>query len=128
MHLIHLATKKVVGSQTHSADVGLVNYNESLYSAIERYGGESLISIHNHPYSSPPSSYDFTSSYNRGYRLGLIVCHDGDVYVYKASNIRITRQLFADRIDIYQRRPYNMPENVAYKTALREFGIVCEKR
>ena len=58
----------------------------------------------------------------------VVLCHNGDVYVYNASNIRITGQLFNDEIDFYKRRPYNMYDSIAYKAALRDFGIMCEKR
>jgi hypothetical protein len=41
------------------------------------------ITIHNHPRSMPPSIGDYESAYRNGYNLGVVVCHDGKVYVYK---------------------------------------------
>ena len=35
----------------------------------------------------------FKTSHIRKYRQGLAVCHNGDVYIYKAGNIRVTDAL-----------------------------------
>lgn len=42
-----------------------------------------IIAIHNHPNSMPPSINDLFVAYQRGYKNGLVVCHDGAIYIYK---------------------------------------------
>ena len=93
MHLIDSKTGKVVGSQTHStATDHSVPYNKSLTSAMEKYPGR-LISIHNHATNLPPTGSDFYSNFERNYLSGVVICHNGDVYVYNSSDKRATRRL-----------------------------------
>lgn len=83
MHLIDTNTREVVGSQTHSEPViKKVPYNKSLNDAVRKYPGR-LISIHNHPTSAPPSASDFGSYFSKNYKLGIVVAHDGTIYVYR---------------------------------------------
>ena len=82
MYLINIKTGKVVGTQTHSEREKTVTYNDSLNKAVDKYRGD-LVSIHNHPNSSPPSAHDFGANYKKGYRFGIIPAHDGTIYVYK---------------------------------------------
>lgn len=41
------------------------------------------VTIHNHPRSMPPSIGDYESAYRNGYSNGVVVCHNGTVYLYK---------------------------------------------
>jgi hypothetical protein len=132
MHLIGLETKKVEGTQTHSNTALTVDYNTSLRSAILRAGSGSLVSIHNHPNSKPPSGADLESSYVRGYNIGVIICHNGDIYVYKTGKMRISSDLFDMRLEKFGKAPYNMVEEDAYLFTLqsieRDYGVTWEKR
>ena len=89
MHLIDSETGKIVASQTHSKTPHLVDYNEEMKRAGKKYFGK-LITIHNHPNSMPPSGADFTSNYRRGYKLGVVIAHNGDVYVYNNKDSSLT--------------------------------------
>lgn len=42
----------------------------------------SIIAIHNHPNSSVPSISDIMVAKERGYKYGLIACHNGNVFKY----------------------------------------------
>jgi len=44
-----------------------------------------IIAIHNHPGSSPPSITDLTSAYEKKYKYGLIACHNGTVMKYEVT-------------------------------------------
>mgnify|MGYP003586197902 CR=1 FL=1 len=79
MHLIDLNSKKVVASQTHSKTLLEITYNDSLNKAVAKHNN--LLSIHNHPNSLPPSGSDFSSAFIRGYKKGVVIGHDGSVYV-----------------------------------------------
>lgn len=43
-----------------------------------------IISIHNHPTDALPSVRDLVTCHNLGYRYGLVVCHGGGIFQYKA--------------------------------------------
>ena len=85
MHLIAGKTGKVVASQTHSQTPHLVDYNDEMKQAVKKYSGQ-LVTIHNHPNSLPPSGSDFASNYGRAYKLGVVVAHNGDIYVYNNND------------------------------------------
>lgn len=42
----------------------------------------SIIALHTHPYSLPPSADDFNCFLEYNYKLGLVICHDGTIYAY----------------------------------------------
>ncbi|MBQ3321902.1 MAG: hypothetical protein IJH05_03545 [Firmicutes bacterium] len=44
-----------------------------------------IIAIHNHPLSVAPSYEDLMSAYDRKYKYGLVVCHNGDIYQYSVN-------------------------------------------
>lgn len=132
MHLIDINSKQVVGSQTHSSVPQEVIYNKSLERAIKNHLPYSLISIHNHPESKPPSGADFVSCGARKYKKGIICCHNGDVYIYQTGKTPFTANLFDKTVDKYKDKPYNMSEKDAYIATLKQFekdyGIKWEMR
>ena len=97
MHLIDSKTGKVVASQTHSQTPHLVDYNDEMKRAVGKYAGQ-LVTIHNHPNSLPPSGSDFASNYGRDYKLGVVVAHNGDIYVYNNNDENATRYVIDSEI------------------------------
>ena len=130
MYLFDSETKSVVGAQTHSTVLQEVTYNKSLKSAIKKHKPNTLIGMHNHPESKPPSGGDFSSCGQRKYQKGIICCHNGDVYIYQVGNKPFTAILFDNTVDKYKKLGYN--ENEAYKQTLnqfeRDYGIKWEVR
>ena len=130
MYLIDEQSGRVVGVQTHSTKIQEITYNKSLEQAIKKHKQHTLISIHNHPESKPPSGSDFSSCGERKYQKGVICCHNGDVYVYQTGNKPFTSTLFDKTVDKYKGRGYN--EYDAYIETLnqfqRDYGIRWEKR
>lgn len=61
-----------------------------------------LISLHNYPNSTPISGSDLLSTSKRKYKKGVIVCHNGDVYIYKAGKIPFTAGIFDRTVDKYK--------------------------
>jgi proteasome lid subunit RPN8/RPN11 len=45
-----------------------------------------ILTLHNHPNSTAPSSSDLNSMVIRHYRLGFVVTHDGRLYKYSAND------------------------------------------
>ena len=121
MYLIDTKSKKVVASQTHSILSQSVDYNEELTNATSKYPSHSLISIHNHPLSSPPSGSDIYSNAQRKYLKGVIPCHNGDVYVYSCKNKDLTHIKFDKNIDKWRGRGYNIIES--FKKVCDEYSV-----
>lgn len=121
MYLLDKESGKVAGSQTGGKTDYEVVYNASLSNAVKAYKPDSLISIHNHSTNLPPTGSDFTSNGLHRYSLGVVACHDGTVYTYKAGKRIFTAGLFDGRIEKYKNWPYNMNEMDAHKRVLDEF-------
>lgn len=132
MYLIDTASKKVVGAQTHSKTIQEITYNKSLFQAVKKYPPKSLISIHNHPESKPPSGSDFSSCGHRKYLKGIVCCHNGTIFTYQVGNKPFNAYLFDKTVDKYKKMYYNMSEEDAYIATLKQFekdyGIKWEKK
>ncbi|MFR0812507.1 MAG: hypothetical protein ACLSIK_21105 [Enterocloster clostridioformis] len=106
MYLLDKSSGRIIGAQTASKMEYEVVYNGSLKKAIKESAPYSLISIHNHPTNIPPSGSDFVSAGFRKYGLGVVVCHNGDVYVYEAGDRPFSGKLFDDTVEKYMKRGY----------------------
>lgn len=132
MCLIDSRTGKIVGKQTHSKSDFGVDYNESLNNAIKNAPRNTLISIHNHPTNNPPTGSDFVANGANGYKLGIVVTHNGKVFTYKSGNIPFTATSFGKEVDKYRNREYNIGEYEAIVAVLndyrRDYGIEWSER
>ena len=81
---------------------------------------KSLISLHNHPGSLPPSGGDFESQFIHGYKGGVIACHNGDVYYYEIGKKRFSGKLYDLTVDKYMKQGYSDLE--AYTKTLEQFA------
>lgn len=131
MHIINLENKKVVASQTHAKDKRTPGRNKEIDTAYKKYGEGALVSIHNHPSSLLPSDGDFNSQFaNNALKKGIVVSHNGDIYVYKKGNKPILELEYKLKVAKYKKRGYN--EYEAQLKALEEYkashGIKFEKR
>ena len=114
--VIDRITKKVVGIQKHSQFKIKVTPNKSIVKARRKYNNK--IVIHNHPSNLPPSGSDFVSNYKNSNELGVIICHNGDIYVYKTIK-EFTSKLFDLSVKKYEKLGYNQLE--AYYNILNDF-------
>lgn len=119
MYLFDSEAKTVVGVQTHSEIPNEVVYNDSLNRAVKNSKPYTLISLHNHPESKPPSGSDFCSCGFRKYQKGVVCCHNGDVYLYQTGDKTFSSTLFDNTVDKYVKRGYN--ETEAYRITLKQF-------
>lgn len=53
--------------------------------------------------------------------MGVVVCHDGKVYTYKAGDKIFTSGLLDKRIDKYKKQLYILSGTEAHIKALKEF-------
>lgn len=121
MYLFDAITGKVIAAQTHSSAILGVIYNENIKRVLMKSKPNTLISVHNHPRNTPPSGGDFVSSARNKYKQGIIVCHNGDIYLYKAGKKPFTSGLFDRKVIEYQGRPYYLDEKEAYIKVLNQF-------
>lgn len=83
MYWVDLDTVTVVAQETEKNIEEGIEYSEKTKAAIKKYNH--LLTIHSHPNSFPPSVADFNSNFDNQYVVGIIVCHDGKIYIYRAE-------------------------------------------
>ena len=130
LYLINKNTGQTVGSVTGSQKSYQVEYTDSVLEAIQNASPGSLISIHNHPTNIPPSGADFASAGYRKYAVGVVACHNGEVYVYKTGSRPFTAKLFDDTVEKYRRNGYNtgIDANIkALEQFEKDYGIKWRK-
>ena len=81
-----------------------------------------IIAIHNHPGSSVPSIPDLRACIQRGYKKGIIVCHNGKVYIYSVNADKYIEPIAASVLDLLEKRGYT-EEGVR---RLKDAGISLE--
>lgn len=121
MCLIDSRTGSIVGRQTHSKSDFCVDYNESLNEAIKNNPRNTLISIHNHPTNNPPTGSDIVTNGSKGYKLGVVVTHNGKVFTYKAGDTPFRASTFGNVVDKYRKQEYNLSEYEAIIRTLNDF-------
>ena len=70
---------------------------------------DSLVAIHNHPQGMPPSAADINAAANNKYKRGLVVGHNGRVFVYEVHDgfEHIPPGIYNRTIGKYRKRGYN---------------------
>lgn len=104
MYWINPENIVVVAEETGSRSRGKIEYTEKLISKIKKYNN--LITLHSHPNSFPPSINDLNSNYYNNYDIGVIVCHDGKIFVY-SSKQAINEEYYKLIIEKYLKSGYN---------------------
>ena len=77
-----------------------------------------LLVIHTHPYSMPPSIRDFNSNLKNGYKISLICCHNGKIYMYQSKRC-VSEFLYKGTVTKYRKMGYDDFE--AQICALKEY-------
>lgn len=85
LYAIDLSTGRTVTSCVTSKAASMVSpgrpFRKKLEDAVE--GGAMVALLHNHPASSMPSASDLESLIENGCELGVIACHNGDIYTFR---------------------------------------------
>lgn len=108
---------KTILSITDSTDTQEIAYTKSAKKAVQ--GRTDLVTIHTHPASMPPSADDLNSNCQNGYKLGVVACHNGKVFVYRSNEI-VNEQLY--EMYISQALTNGSDEFDAQLSALRELS------
>ena len=83
MYWIDLDTLEIVGQEIDRNIEEAIEYSKQTESIVKKY--QNLLTIHSHPNSFPPSIADFNSNYFNNYAIGIVICHDGKIYIYNAE-------------------------------------------
>jgi hypothetical protein len=62
-----------------------VEYGEAVIKKVSKF--ENIVTIHNHPNSTAPSTEDINSAFIHNYRVGFTVSHNGSVYKYTVDEL-----------------------------------------
>lgn len=115
MYWIDLESCEVIASETNAVEEERIDYSRRTIEAIRQPG--SILTIHTHPNSYPPSIQDFNSNYLNGYSLGVVLCHNGQIYAYTADET-VEEDYFSAVVANYKKIGYNECE--AQLEALKE--------
>lgn len=115
MYWIDLINGKIVCKITDSKYKKKILYTAAIKKTIKK--SENLLTIHTHPDSFPPSIDDINSNYDHNYVIGIVICHDGRVYMYSAEE-RINVNYYKLTVEDYLKNGYN--EDTAQIEALKE--------
>ena len=88
MYWIDLDTYEIVAQELESPIEGKIIYSERTIAVVKSYTNnpdKRIMTIHTHPSSCPPSYNDFLSNFSNEYNLGIVLCHNGTVYMYSAD-------------------------------------------
>lgn len=104
MYWIDLDAINIVAEETNVMAEKKIIYSVKTERMIKKY--DNLLTIHNHPDSFPPSIDDLNSNFDHKYVVGIVVCHDGRVYMYSA-NERINENYYKLVVEGYLKCGYN---------------------
>ena len=83
MYWLDIDTLEVIASETEQKSESRIKYSRATKKAITE--NENLLVIHTHPNSMPPSINDFNSALKNKYRLCIVCCHDGEIFMYHSK-------------------------------------------
>lgn len=131
MYWIDIDECQVVGEETQSIVDSKIVYSDNTRKMVESYRKnpeKSIITIHSHPSSFPPSIDDFMSNYDNDYSLGIVVCHNGDIYLYEASE-ELNSDYYNLVVANYLNDGYNNYESQlkAIEEFQKNFNITCKE-
>ena len=119
MYWIDIDTLEIVAAETDQKKAGSIKYSKRTKKAIKK--GRYLLTVHTHPNSMPPSLADIISAKIHRYALGLVLCHNGKIFMYKAIT-NISYYFYKSKIAKYEQLGY---DEFNYRLqALKE----CEKQ
>ncbi|MBQ6844207.1 MAG: hypothetical protein IJO60_06205 [Agathobacter sp.] len=116
MYWVDIDEKKIVASEVNQTALCQIRYSKATKKAIRR--SKELLVIHTHPYSMPPSIRDFNSNLKNGYKISLVCCHDGKLYMYQSMRY-VSEFLYKGTVAKYKKMGYDDFE--AQICALKEY-------
>lgn len=107
MYLLNGKNGDILASQTNMKTNLNITYNPQMKKAIEK--NKNIIAIHNHPLSMPPSINDINSAFERKYKFGVVLAHDGTIYTYniKKMKTKISQREYDIAVEKFTKMYYN---------------------
>lgn len=103
LYFIDSANNTLKFQDNYYTEIQKVEPTKSMIKMLDE--GTSVIGIHNHPNSTIPSLDDFYVCQERGYKYGLVFCHNGSIYKYRIVNSLIDINIECAR-QIYEKEEY----------------------
>ena len=103
MYWIDLDTLEVIAREIDGTIEEEIVYTAKTQKAIQNY--EHILTIHSHPNSFPPSISDLNSNYINNYSIGIIICHNGKIYMYTADEF-ISQEYYGLTVAAYIKQGY----------------------
>ncbi|MDD3369647.1 MAG: hypothetical protein PHP50_12330 [Lachnospiraceae bacterium] len=91
MYWFDAENEKVLYSKLDEEENEIIRHSDLIDRTIRQC--ECVIAMHTHPHSLPPSAEDFNCFVNFNYSLGIVICHDGSIFVYTAEH-EINKELW----------------------------------
>lgn len=128
IYIVNGDTGKFVAKETNSLFENVVNYTESTEQMIKDNPNQ-LIAIHNHGTNNPPTGSDLVSAGYHKYKMGVVVCHNGDVYTYQVGNTPFSTNTFDKTVDKFKAKGYNESKAIIKTLNLfkTDYGIRWKK-
>lgn len=117
MYWIDLDTIEVVGQEVERDIEEAVRYSRRTETVIKQH--QNLLTIHTHPNSFPPSIADINSNYFNNYVVGIVICHNGKIYMYNADQ-NIAEAYYSMTLAEYQSQGYT--DFAAQECTLKELS------
>ena len=83
MYWIDLDKISVIASELTCDTEEQIIYSKATIQIISSH--DNLLTVHSHPNSFPPSIGDLNSNFEHRYKIGIIICHNGKIYMYAVS-------------------------------------------
>lgn len=96
--------------------------SKSMKKMLRDADANTIIAMHNHPGSSPPSHSDIMACKERKYKYGLVVCHDGTIYKYSVDDKKINMPIAISALERLAEKGYTERT----KKMLKDAGITLE--
>ncbi len=88
MYWIDMDTLTVVAKELNAVKVKEIVYSDKTRKIVDEYRNDPekrLLTLHTHPSSFPPSIPDFNANFENRYNIGLVICHDGKIFIYASD-------------------------------------------
>lgn len=82
MYWFDMDSATVICSKLDESNTREIRHTKAIDKKLKLY--ENILAMHTHPHSMPPSAEDFNSYLKAGYKMGVVLCHDGTIYRYYA--------------------------------------------
>lgn len=118
MYWIDAESEKVICQKLDAVEPETIRHTKAIANTLA--AAESpIIAVHTHPQSFPPSAEDFNCFVECKYSLGIIICHDGTIFIYTAKR-KINVELWSKYVEEAYRNGAS-DERVAQLVALNKF-------